>query len=83
MKTKEKTILSGTVRICSHNIEWWVDASDYPHLIDEIKELPETDFEHIQNKLNEDYIFGELCITWTDDICGIAELYGWWTIVNN
>lgn len=65
---------SGTARICAHRIEWWYeDNEDLP----EIKELPESEEEHIKKMLCDGYNQGELCY---NDGEHDQEYYGWWKI---
>ena len=71
MKTKSKSrkaISTGIERICSHNIEWRLDAKGL--------QLWDMDIEHIQNSLIDNYVAGELC---TISPSGKTVL-GWWNI---
>ena len=66
--TKRKAISTGIERICSHNIEWILDAKGL--------QLWDVDIEHIQNCLIENYVQGELCTITPSG----KEARGWWNI---
>jgi len=65
---QQNNISQGVVRLCAHNIEWWLNDSGHS--------LSETDEEHISRMLSQNFFAGELCST-TADGC---EVYGWWKI---
>jgi hypothetical protein len=67
-RKKRQTISKGIERICSHVIEWYLEGKGL--------RLSDTDIEHIQNSLIDNYIEGELCTITPDD--NIAN--GWWSI---
>lgn len=58
----------GVVRLCAHNIEWWLDGGGHS--------LSQTDEEHICSMLSQNFFAGELCSTTADG----GEVYGWWKI---
>jgi hypothetical protein len=67
-KKKRQAISKGMERICSHTIEWWLEGKGL--------KLSDTDIEHIQNSLIDNYVSGELCtITPNGDTAN-----GWWGI---
>jgi len=71
MKTKvnrRKAISTGIERICSHNIEWRLEAKGL--------QLWDMDIEHIQNCLIDNYVSGELCTITPSG----KEARGWWNI---
>ena len=50
---KRQAISKGIERVCSHTIEWRLDGKGL--------KLSDTDIEHIQNSLIDNYVSGELC----------------------
>lgn len=63
-----KDTSEGVVRLCSHNIEWWLYGAGH--------KLNETDEQHICALLQQNFVGGELCSTTHDG----REVYGWWKI---
>lgn len=62
-----------TVTIYSHTIGYrWLEG-------DKDRELNDSDVEHIQDLLKEDYIEGQLC---SFDYKTEEEVFGWWKILN-
>ena len=69
VRTKRRNAIStGVERICSHNIEWRLNAKGI--------QLWDADIEHIQNCLIDNYISGELCTLTSNG----KEVFGWWNI---
>ena len=67
-RKRRQAISKGKQKICSHTIEWQLEG--------EKLRLSDTDIEHIQNSLIDNYVSGELCtITPNGDIVN-----GWWSI---
>ncbi|MDR0873139.1 MAG: hypothetical protein LBN27_06675 [Prevotellaceae bacterium] len=50
---RRNAISKGTVKICSHLIEWWLDGKGLA--------LSDMDKEYICNSLINNYVEGELC----------------------
>lgn len=59
--------------ILQHPVKWWV----YSNVI---KELPESDIEHIERMIKEGYSRGELNVSWYDRLNRYHETRGWWQI---
>ena len=71
MKTNvkiRKAISKGIERICSHNIEWQLEAKGL--------KLLDIDIEHIQNSLIDNYVAGELYTIAPNG----NTVSGWWNI---
>ena len=67
-KKRRQSVSKGKEKICSHTIEWQLEGKEL--------NLSDTDIEHIQNSLIENYVEGELCtITPSGDVAN-----GWWSI---
>jgi hypothetical protein len=67
------TATTKTERICSHDIVYWFEDDDD-------RELDECDIEHIQDKLIENFVEGEICQYDGDTD---ETFYGWWQIVSD
>ena len=70
MKTKRSraNVSTGIERICAHNVEWYLAGKDL--------QLWDSDIDHIQNCLIENYIEGKLCSLSSDG----NTVWGWWNI---
>ena len=67
-RKRRQAISKGIERICSHTIEWCLEGKGV--------KLYDTDIEHIQNSLIDNYVEGELCtITPNGNVAT-----GWWSI---
>ena len=67
-RTRKQAISKGIEKICSHAIEWSLEGKGL--------RLSDTDIEHIQNSLIDNYTTGKLCtITHNGEIAN-----GWWSI---
>ena len=64
----KKAVSKGIEIICSHNIEWRLNAGGL--------QLLDIDVEHIQNCLIDNYVDGELCTLSPNG----QEVLGWWSI---
>ena len=67
-RKRRQAVSKGMEKICSHVIEWCLEGKGL--------KLSDTDVEHIQNLLIENYTTGELCtITPNGNVAN-----GWWSI---
>ena len=67
-RKRRQAISKGIEKICSHAIEWQLEGKGLC--------LSDTEIEHIQNSLIDNYTAGELCaITSNGNIAN-----GWWSI---
>ncbi|MCL2312782.1 MAG: hypothetical protein FWC41_09920 [Firmicutes bacterium] len=69
-KDKKKSISEGIEKICSHNIEWYLEGKGL--------QLWDMDIEYIQNCLVNNYVSGELCSLSPNG----KVVHGWWSIQN-
>ena len=67
-KKSKQVVSEGEEKICSHTIEWYLEGEGL--------KLSDTDIEHIQNSLINNYVSGELCTITPDG--NVAN--GWWNI---
>jgi len=61
-------------RICSHNIEFWYRSHSKNAVPDE------SELEHVQKLLNENFVEGELCLNKVINNREY-EFRGWWKIL--
>ena len=67
-RKRRQAISKGIEKICSHAIEWYLEGKGL--------RLSDTDIEHIQNSLIDNYVSGELCTITSNG----NTANGWWSI---